>query len=217
MMTRIITETINCPNCHHSSKVELYDSINVTLDPELKTKLLKHTIFDWRCPHCQQQYTMPYGFLYHDMEKKLLIHFFQNEETLQETLQSHLKEETILQHFLNAGYQVRYVADYEELIEKISLFEEGFDDRGIEVVKAIIRRSAEEQEIERIIFSNQQAYGTGLYLLQDEKILNVIPIEENIADIYQDIQTVIDDNEPIKSYLVDGYWANWFLESIENK
>lgn len=51
--------------------------------------------------------------------------------------------------------------------------------------------------------------------MQGEKILSVIPVEEKIAEMYQDIQRVIEDNEPIKSYLVDGYWANCFLEAVE--
>lgn len=141
-------EAIHCPNCQHSSEAELYDSVNVTLNPEVKAKILDHTIFDWECPHCQQQYATLYGFLYHDMEKKLLIHFFQNEETLQETLQSHLKEGELTQQFLDSGYQVRYVADFEELVEKISLFDEGLDDRGIEVVKSLLHRNLVEQNVE---------------------------------------------------------------------
>ena len=38
------TYNIRCPKCGHEQKVELYDSVNVTQQPDLKTALFENRL-----------------------------------------------------------------------------------------------------------------------------------------------------------------------------
>ena len=42
-------ETLKCPKCKTENKFRIYDSINVTLDPELKKKVLDGSLFKMKC------------------------------------------------------------------------------------------------------------------------------------------------------------------------
>ena len=70
---------ITCPKCNHESDYIVWYSINVTLNPEMKDKILDDTLFSWVCPHCGENYYVPYDFLYHDMENGLFT-WYRNEE-----------------------------------------------------------------------------------------------------------------------------------------
>ncbi len=65
--------SFKCPKCNKKIPCVIYDSINVTLDPELKEKLLDTSLFHVTCPHCHKTFTHHYPFLYHDMEKKFMV------------------------------------------------------------------------------------------------------------------------------------------------
>ena len=51
-MSRIINEKFTCTNCHVESDFKMYKSVNVSLDPELKDKVISGEIFKWTCPNC---------------------------------------------------------------------------------------------------------------------------------------------------------------------
>lgn len=70
---------ITCPKCNHESDYIVWYSINVTLDPEMKDKILDDTLFSWVCPHCGERFYAPYDFLYHDMENGIFT-WYRNEE-----------------------------------------------------------------------------------------------------------------------------------------
>ena len=54
---------ITCPKCNHESDYIVWYSINVTLNPEMKDKILGDTLFSWVCPHCGERFYAPYDFL----------------------------------------------------------------------------------------------------------------------------------------------------------
>lgn len=70
---------ITCPKCNHESDYIVWYSINVTLDPEMKDKILDDTLFSWVCPHCGERFYASYDFLYHDMENGIFT-WYRNEE-----------------------------------------------------------------------------------------------------------------------------------------
>ena len=60
-------ETLKCPKCKTENKFHIYDSINVTLDPELKKKVLDGSLFKMKCAECGTETVINYDTLYHDM------------------------------------------------------------------------------------------------------------------------------------------------------
>jgi len=72
-MSKIRTVKRICEHCGKEFDFPIYDSVNVTLDPELKDKVFSGDIFNCECPHCKKINTVTYPFTYHDMEKKFMV------------------------------------------------------------------------------------------------------------------------------------------------
>ncbi|NWF92143.1 MAG: hypothetical protein HXY46_04465 [Syntrophaceae bacterium] len=50
---------LECPKCNTKQNVLLYDSINVSLDPNLKERLFKGEINVSQCEKCDQKIFLP--------------------------------------------------------------------------------------------------------------------------------------------------------------
>jgi hypothetical protein len=66
---------ITCPACNTEGSYTVWDSVNVTLDPELKSKVMDGSLFTWVCPNCKKSFKAPYSFLYHDMTHDFMVYF----------------------------------------------------------------------------------------------------------------------------------------------
>lgn len=66
---------ITCPDCKAEGSYTVWDSVNVDLDPELKSKVMDGSLFTWVCPNCKKSFNAPYTFLYHDMTHNFMIYF----------------------------------------------------------------------------------------------------------------------------------------------
>ena len=66
---------ITCPNCNTEGSYRVSDSVNVDLDPNLKSKVMDGSIFTWVCPNCKKSFNAPYSFLYHDMTHNFMVYF----------------------------------------------------------------------------------------------------------------------------------------------
>lgn len=72
-MSRKEKTNLICEKCGKEFFAERYDSINVTLDPELRKKFLSNELYLFKCPHCGNVHYKPYPVLYHDMEHKFMV------------------------------------------------------------------------------------------------------------------------------------------------
>ena len=66
---------ITCPACNKEGEYTVWDSVNVDLDPELKSKVMDGSLFTWACPNCKKSFNAPYSFLYHDMTHNFMVQF----------------------------------------------------------------------------------------------------------------------------------------------
>ena len=66
---------ITCPACNTEGSYTVWDSVNVDLNPELKSKVMNGSLFTWICPNCKQSFNAPYSFLYHDMTHDFMVYF----------------------------------------------------------------------------------------------------------------------------------------------
>lgn len=69
------TVDISCPGCGQASKFVIWQSINTTIDPQMKQAVRDRSAFMFTCPNCGQTRFVDYGFLYHQMEDKIMIRF----------------------------------------------------------------------------------------------------------------------------------------------
>ena len=74
-MSKISVKTFTCPSCGCNGEFKMYDSVNVSLDPKLRDKVLSGEIFDWTCPKCGEVVSLRHNLLYHDMKREFQIYY----------------------------------------------------------------------------------------------------------------------------------------------
>ena len=133
------TVKITCPNCGRESDFVIWDSVNTMLDPETKQAVRDESLFKFTCPHCHETTTVNYSFLYHQMEDHMMIFYSQTDENAEE-IYNMIKDESpnsLFKTMKEENYLIRIVRSQDELIEKINIFDDGLDDRIIEIIKML--------------------------------------------------------------------------------
>lgn len=136
------TYSISCPKCKTVQKVELYDSINVAQQPELKTALLENRLNRVQCAGCEASFRVDKPLLYHDAARNILIHWMPDtavsrEEILDEFDKSMEELRTALPADIEPP-RVRLVFTRVELVELIFIIEAGMEERVVEHIKYTI-------------------------------------------------------------------------------
>ena len=127
---------ITCPACGNEQTFVIWQSVNVSLNSDLKEKILSGELVDFRCEKCAEKNRVAYPFLYHDMEQNLMIWLYPGDAP-----PSNDSDGTgALASKLGEGYQYRWVQSYNELVEKIYIFDAGIDDRAFELFKSVLRK-----------------------------------------------------------------------------
>lgn len=134
-------QAIRCPECGQMTDVTVWNSITAKDSPDLKRDLLMGRVNMFCCSSCSHTALMPTPMLYHDEEKKLMISFSPtNDPVLKQQLFNNIKETSKESGELKKleGYNLRFITEYNELLEKILIFDNGFNDKTIEVIKLMI-------------------------------------------------------------------------------
>jgi hypothetical protein len=130
---------LTCQKCTSAFAVELYESVNVLKDPELKEQLMLNQINAVECPTCHFKFRVDKPLLYADPEQRLLIYllpvadenFEEGEDQFRAWMQDMGK---ILPDDLPSP-EIHLVFSRTELIERLFMAEAGLNDRIIEYIK----------------------------------------------------------------------------------
>lgn len=129
-------ERIICPVCECEGEFELWDSIDVDLDPEQRERVLNDEIFTWICPKCGNSVFIPCGMLYHDKKHKFILDYSYSEQHNPGFVRNRPFE--ILDHVDLNEYKIRSVYGRDCFREKILILENGLDDVAVERMKYMI-------------------------------------------------------------------------------
>ena len=115
------SETIKytCPYCGKEFDVEIYNTVNVFNDPDLKERCMSGDVFRHSCPHCHSDFMIQNPLLYEDPEHRFIIWVSAKELG---DLSSFAKP------LIAKGYTLRRCATVKEFVEKIQIFEDGAND-----------------------------------------------------------------------------------------
>ena len=130
--------TVKWRVCSQSHKVEAWNRINVSENPELKEKVKDGSLFVWECPHCGASNLIPGQTLYHDPDARLMV-FLLPDGALPESQAAALEQQLSALSGSLEGYTLRRVGDIGSLIEKVNIFDAGLDDCVIEMCKYVSR------------------------------------------------------------------------------
>ena len=125
--TRLIKRT--CEKCHKEFECDIYESVNVTLDPELREKVLSGEIYKTVCPNCGEVEVSAHPLLYHDMDKKFMIYANTPAELL--LIKDTVRDNPLSKDFPNLDitkdYTICGATGHFDLVTKINAIEAGLD------------------------------------------------------------------------------------------
>lgn len=130
-MSKIEPTNIQCPDCGETSSYEIYRTINATLDPKLKEAIFDGSLYWQVCPQCESGFDIESEILYNDMRQKICVWVKVPDESGVPRFDESVDSAAKLFH----GYRTRLVSGRNELLEKIKLSDDGYDDLTVEIGK----------------------------------------------------------------------------------
>ena len=200
---------VSCKNCNKQTEIELRQSINVALDPELKARVKDGSLFVWECPYCGQRNLALYQTLYHDPDAKLMVWLLPGQSQPPQAVADAVKE--------LEGYTLRIVREVGDLIEKVNLHDAGLDDTVLEMCKWVMRRELADK--------NPDAADAKLRFLRmegaDNELVMAFPLNGQMQvinvgfNVYEDARGILMRNPSVKPAdgfaQVDAAWIEQFF------
>ena len=134
-------QTLPCPKCGQQNDVTIWNMITAHDSPDLKKDLLSGRVNFFVCGSCGYRALMPNALLYHDIDKKLLFSFSpcddpaEAQELFEKVIET--SEESGELKKLE-GYNLRFITNINDLMEKIITFDAELNDKVVEVIKIMI-------------------------------------------------------------------------------
>ncbi len=116
----------------------MWQSINTESEPSMKEAVRNKSAFLFHCSSCGRETMINYNFLYHQPEDNLLIQFSADDENADEFLSMLESGDETLHQFSEQGYVIRLTRSLNHFVEKLLIFDEGLDDRLIEIYKVLV-------------------------------------------------------------------------------
>jgi hypothetical protein len=66
---------LDCPECHQTKTVMVWQSLNADVSPEAREQLLQGKVNVFECEACGQTFPIAAPLLYHDMARRFLVQF----------------------------------------------------------------------------------------------------------------------------------------------
>jgi len=137
-MSQSHNEHVTCPVCGHEQDFQAWEQIDVADHPELKERLISGELNCLVCSECNAATDVLYPLVYRDPVSYLMIWMLPGENVPEDDAEPFGPLDETTAHL----YQFRLVRTINDLREKVLIAECGFDDRIMELFKALIRHDA---------------------------------------------------------------------------
>ncbi|MEA4923134.1 MAG: CpXC domain-containing protein [Eubacteriaceae bacterium] len=144
-MAKSTREMITCPSCGKEVEVEMFESADGAVDPQIRAAILEGRFGICKCSECGNDMDLSYQFAYHDGSKKIMVWLMPPGKDGDTGEGPAADDDMIAASSLMENCALRKVRDKNELREKILLAEEGRDDRVVELMKPGIYSALMEQ------------------------------------------------------------------------
>ena len=200
---------VSCKHCGQKTEIDVRQSINVALDPELKARVKDGSLFVWECPYCGHRNLALYQTLYHDPDSKLMVWLLPGDAQPPQQVADAVRGLD--------GYTLRLVREVGDLIEKVNLHDAGLDDTVLEMCKWVTRRELAQK--------NPEAINARLRFLRtegaDNELVMAFPLNGQMQmvnigfNVYEDARGILLRNPAVKPAegfaLVDAGWIDQFF------
>jgi len=120
-----------CPHCSQQQAATVWSSVNVSINPRLKSEVLSGDLFRMKCRNCDSLTMIEYPCLYHDAVLQFAIWMIGRGEI-------DAKMQTALQSFrggVPSWYTLRLARRWRELAETVMLVDAGLNDMAVQFLK----------------------------------------------------------------------------------
>lgn len=208
-MTSIKTKDVaKCPQCHRESPLDTWTTIDGQQDPALRDKIFDGSLFAWQCEYCKKKIGVLHNLLYVDHVNRFVV-----------VLDRKNKEKWVaIENWpdIEKGEydHLRITNSFLGLCEKIICFENGLDDRALELFKLLLISQMEEDEVDYFVCEGEDDSGLLMRAWKDGKQLGLFAAP---PDLYQQMEEQM-ENDPIKNSAdslerIDQQWAMEFMRA----
>ncbi|MBE6879504.1 MAG: hypothetical protein E7490_01530 [Ruminococcaceae bacterium] len=170
--------TIICSKCSAETDFIAWKSITTDTDPIFKEKVRNGELYQCICPKCGNVTIIEYDTLYNEVDKDLTIYFVTSDESYEKAMDL-LKNDEIEDEEEQSGV-FRVVRTRSAFREKLLIYDAGYDDRTIEILKFIT--ATHLKEIQGVKFDmalfDKQKDGYGFTFFENGKTVGFIPMNE---------------------------------------
>ncbi|MDD6214140.1 MAG: CpXC domain-containing protein [Firmicutes bacterium] len=166
------TQQIRCPKCGQLQDMTVWQSITVSDGADLKEDLLHGKVNIFQCYGCGHKALMPTPLLYHDEKKRLMISFSPcDDDVTRAKLFENIKNSSKSSGELDklTDYNLRFITGYNDLLEKILIFDNGLHDKAIEVIKLMVLMQDTDNMDNRVCMFGKKDNDELEFLVQDKK------------------------------------------------
>lgn len=134
-----LKEKFTCNKCNFEQDVNIFPYINFNENPDYYDLVKNLSIFKVECQNCKNNVYIKYDCMFLNEDKKYILYVLSNKEMIN-SFRNQIRY--IVESSLNSDdkynfdeYTSRLVFNYNELIEKLIIFELGLNDKIIEILK----------------------------------------------------------------------------------
>lgn len=216
-MTVKNSQSIACMDCKQEGAFEFYGHIDAGTDPALKVLVKNYELFKFTCPHCGSEQFVNYSFIYQDSDKGVVLYHLQSPEEIDEARAKWAQENE--GPASAEGKYRRLVVGPDALVEKIRIFDAGYDDRVIELYKIFLYGQLREQlaqaaggDTVEAVFIDEHLDGSLHFVFVGEgRAIGEIALSTEVyAQIAADYKDKL-DRFAADEVLIDQDWAFDFL------
>ena len=201
---------LNCPVCQTPTTQEVETRINIALQPKLKNELLSGNLQRFECQECGARRQIETNFLYHDPQKKFIIYLIPNLKNKKDQVEQLLDNVSRDEKVDLSSYDLRIVTHHPDLIEKIQLFDLGYNDKEVEIVKlltdGLFAKEKPQEVVKARYFYIKDVQAKIMYLTEKEQLL--VDFSDSLLTFASDkYNRLVSSEEKGQFHLINAEWA----------
>lgn len=205
---------ISCPRCGTSFPVKHWGLISIEDNPEMKQKVRDTSAFRASCPHCGVSVILAYPFVYLDKDALEIIEV-QGDGSHHETDGLWIRDNASILR----NYKKRVVYSLNDFMEKLFIWDEGLNDKLIELLKESAREQLAQKYpdrgIDEIFFSVSSDYKPALIFRSRGKTKAGAEIDEKVYQALESEALPAIEAASENDLVIDGSWAKNMMKHLK--
>lgn len=226
-MSKSSRHAIACPFCHAERDVDLWDVLNIDHNPELRAEILQNTLNRVTCPSCGKAFRVDKPLIYRDPEQDIFIHYDPPtaDRSLETVFRDFEEAKTQLKSLLPADVptpELHLVLNWNELVERIFLLEEGLDEKIVEHIKYMIYKANPDRiaaDAKNLLFDAEDSTDEQLrFIVQDRATRKLeAQLEFSRADYEALFNLYSDDHADLLDQWFPGPYVNGRIRYLADR